>query len=137
MERDLCSSASWVPFYPYTLFLNLPVKIQEKSIINQKVLVTQSSNIVHCKQHTQKPILKPLWTFFPCWKLAFFYFLSGGVKHTATKFTFCWFWLGKNALKWLQWCIYRVWGVLNPMVLLLSVYDKQFLTNPNFRRKTS
>ena len=119
MEWDLCSSASWVPFHSYTMFLNLPVKIQENSIINQKVLVTQSSNIVHCKQHTQKPILKTLWTFSPV-KIDIFYFLSGGVKHTATKLRFCWFWLGKMHWKgfsgayigfevcWIQWCCFWV-----------------------------
>ena len=60
MEWDLCSSPPWVPFYPYTMFQNpMPKPSCQKSrktIITQKVLVTQSSNIVHCDQHTQKPI---------------------------------------------------------------------------------
>ena len=39
-----------------------------KTIITQNILVTQSSNIVHCDQHTQKPnvqIFKPFCTLFP------------------------------------------------------------------------
>ena len=60
MEWDLCSSPPWVPFYPYTMFQNpMPKPSCQKSrktIITQKVLVTQSSNIVHCDQHTQKPM---------------------------------------------------------------------------------
>ena len=136
MEWDLCSSASWVPFHSYTMFLNIPVKIQEKSIINHKVLVTQSSNIVHCDQHSQKPIFKSLWTFFPFENWHFIFFVRGSYAHSH-KIDILLLLTGKNALKWLQWCIYRVWGVLNPMVLLLSVYDKQILTNPNFKRKTS
>ena len=60
MEWDLCSSPPWVPFYPYTMF-QYPMpkpscKISRKTIITQKVLVTQRSNIVHYDWHTQKPI---------------------------------------------------------------------------------
>ena len=81
-----------------TLCLNLPVKNQEKLFITQKVLVTQSSNIVHCNWHTQKlylQIFKPLWTLFCYTNWHFFYFLSGGIKQTVKIFTFCWFWLEK------------------------------------------
>ena len=45
-----------------------PLKCR-KTIITQKVLVTQSSNIVHCNRHTQNlyvQICKPLQTPFPC-----------------------------------------------------------------------
>ena len=50
--------------------------------------------------------------------------------------SFCWFWLGsKCSLKWLQWHIFKVWGVPNPMEMVLSLYDKWFMTNHNFRQK--
>ena len=42
---------------------------------------------------------------------------------------------GKNALKWLEWCIYRVWGMPNPMLQVSSLCNKQFLKNHNFRQK--
>ena len=59
IEWDLYSSAPWVPFYPYTIFQN-PVskpscQKSRKTIITQKVLVTQGFNIMHCDWHTQKP----------------------------------------------------------------------------------
>ena len=41
---------------------------------------------------------------------------------------------GKNALKLLEWCILRVWGMPNPMVLVASPYNKWFMKNHNFRR---
>ena len=60
MELDLCSSAPWVPFYPYTTFQNAMSKSScqksRKPSITQKVLVTQCSNIVHCDWHIQNPI---------------------------------------------------------------------------------
>ena len=74
MEWDLCSSPPWVPFYPYTMFMN-PIprpscqKSRKKTIITQNILVTQSSNIVHCNQHNQKPICADIQAFpntFPC-----------------------------------------------------------------------
>ena len=145
MEWDLCSSAPWVPFYPYTMFQNPMSKpfcqISEKTIITEKVLVTQSSNIVHCDWQTQKPVCVEFSNlfkhFFPVQIDGgfFFNFLLGGVKQTAKNFTLCWLWLGKNALKLIEWHIYRVSGVPNPAVLVLSLYDKWFLKNENFRRK--
>ena len=193
MEWDLCSSPPCIPFYPYTMFQNpMPKPSCQKSrktIITQKVLLTQSSNIVHCNWHTQKPICADFQAFsntFSLFKLMFFHFLSGGVKQRAKNFTFCWFWLGKmhqnglsgtylgfevcqiqwqvlslydkqfmknhnfrqkfhilliltgkNALKWLEWCIFRVQGMPNPMALVSSLYDKQFLKNQNFRRQVA
>ena len=177
-----------IPFYPYTCFRTLCPKPScqksRKAIVTQKVLVTQSSNIVHCNWHTQKPIctnFQAFQTLFPCSNWCFFFhFLSGEVKQRAKNFTFCWFWLGKkhqnglsgtygigfevcqiqwhfisspnpiynkwfmknhnfrqkfhilliltgkNASKWLEWHIFRVWGMLNPMALVLSLYDKQW-----------
>ena len=41
---------------------------------------------------------------------------------------------GKNALKWLELCILRVQGCLNPMAQDLSLYDKWFLKNQNLRQ---
>ena len=102
MERNLCSSTSWFPLYPYTMFQNpIPRPSCHKSrkpITTQKVLVTQSSNTVHCDQHTQKPICSGYLSLSehlcPCTNPIFFHFLSGGVKQTAKRFTFCSFWLG-------------------------------------------
>ena len=57
-----------------------------KTIITQKVLVTQSSHIVHCDWHTQKPICADFQAFsntFSLYKLMFCHFLSGGVQQTA------------------------------------------------------
>ena len=45
---------------PY--ILTFPQKCR-KTIITQKLLVTQSSNIVHCNRHTQKPICADLQAF--------------------------------------------------------------------------
>ena len=81
MELDLCSSAPWVPFYPYTMFQN-PMsnpscQKSRKAIITQKVVVTQSSNIVHCYWHIQKPVSAKFQGFsntFSLLKLTFFIF---------------------------------------------------------------
>ena len=59
---------------------------------------------------------------------------SWKIKISGKKFTFCWFWLG-NALKWLELCIFRIWGMPNPMAHVSSLYDKWFLKNQNFRQK--
>ena len=91
MGWDICSSPPWAPLYPYTMVQN-PIsrpshKKCRKTIITQKVLVTQSSHIVHCNWHTQKPICTDLQAFantFSLCKLMFFFsFLSGGVQETA------------------------------------------------------
>ena len=42
---------------------------------------------------------------------------------------------GKNASKWLEWHVFRVWDVPNPMALVSSLYNKQFPKNQNFRQK--
>ena len=116
MGWDICSSPPWVTFYPYTMFQN-PIswpshnKCRE-TIIIQKVLVTQSCNIVHCNLHTQKPICEDLQVFantFPLCKFkVFFSLLSGRVQETAKISHFVDFdW--ENALKLLEWCIFKVW----------------------------
>ena len=42
---------------------------------------------------------------------------------------------GKNAMKWLEWCVFRVQDMPNPVALVLSCYNKWFLKNQNFRQK--
>ena len=91
MEWDLCSSPPWVPFYPYTMFLN-PIprpscqKSRKKTIITQNIFVTQSSNIVHCNQHNQKPICADIQAFpntFSLYKLmGFFIFCQREFRKT-------------------------------------------------------
>ena len=57
-----------------------------KTLITQKVFVTQSSNIVHCDQHTQKPTCADFQAFsntFSLYKLMFFHFFVRGVQQIA------------------------------------------------------
>ena len=79
MEWDLCSNAPWAQFYPYTRSQNHISKPSSqksrKTIITQKVLVTQNSNIVHCNQHTQKPICADFQAFWNTFSLLKWYFL--------------------------------------------------------------
>ena len=84
MAWNLWSSAAWIAFYPYTTFQNPMSKPScqktRKTIITQKVLVTKSSNTVHCDQHTQKPVCADFQAFsntFSLLKLMFFKFLLG------------------------------------------------------------
>ena len=142
MEWDLCSSPPCIPFYSCTMFQNpMPKPSCQKSrkaIITQKVLVTQSSNIVHCNQHTQKPICADFQVFsntFSLFKLMFFFIFVRRVKETAKSFPILLILTGKNALKWLECHVFRVWGMLNPMVQVSSLYNKWFLKNHNFRQK--
>ena len=72
--------------------------------------------------------------FFPV-QIDIFHFLSGGVKQIAKNFTFCWFWLAKMHWNGLSGADLGLWGMLNPMVQVLSLYDKGFLKNQNFRHK--
>ena len=76
------------------LFYERPTR---KTIITQKVHVTQSSNIIHCDWHTQKLICADFQAFsntFSLYKLTFFHFCQGEFSKQP-KFTFCWFWLVK------------------------------------------
>ena len=101
MGWDVCSSPPWVPLYPYTMFQN-PISWPshqkcKKTIITQKVLVTQSYNIVHCDWHTQKPICADLQAFantFSLCKLTFFQLFCQGELKKQPKLTYCWFLLG-------------------------------------------
>ena len=92
MEWDICSSPPCIPFYPLTMFQNPKpqpsYKKCRKTIISQNILATQSSNIMHCNRHTQKPICADLQAFANTFSLCklmgfFFIFLSGGVQETA------------------------------------------------------
>ena len=81
IEWDLCSNPPWVWFYHYTMFPNpMPQPSCQKSrktIITQKVLVRQSSHIVHCDWHSQKPICTDFQAFlytFPYTNWHFFIF---------------------------------------------------------------
>ena len=84
-----------------------------------------------------KPTCADLQAFantFSLWKLMFFFsFLSGGAQKTA-KFHILLILAGKNASKWLEWCIFRVGGMPNPMPQVSSLCDKWFLKNHNFRQ---
>ena len=78
-------SSFGIPFYPYSMFQNpMPKPSCQKSrktIITQKALVTQSSNIVHCYWHTPKPICANFQacsnTFSPVQIDVFFIFCQG------------------------------------------------------------
>ena len=67
------------PILPLTMFQNPMSKLAsqkiKKTIITQKVLVTQSSYIVHCDQHTQKPICAEFQAFLNTFSLLTLTFL--------------------------------------------------------------
>ena len=70
------------PILPYTMFQNpMPIPSYHKSrktLTTQKVLVIQSSNIVHCDRHTQKPICADFQAFsntFSLYKFTFSFFI--------------------------------------------------------------
>ena len=144
MAWDLCNSPPCIPFYPYTMFQNPMPKPSchksRKTLITQKVLVSQSSHIVHCDWHTQKPVCAHFQAFLntiSLFKLIFFSFFVRGSSINSQKFHILFIWTGKNTLKWLEWCIFRVQGMPNAMALVSSLYDKQFLKNQNFRRQVA
>ena len=141
MVWDVCSSSPWVPLYPYIMFQNPTSRPSHKkcrkTIITQKVLVTQSSNIVHCDWHTQKPICADLQAFantFSLCKLTFFSVFCQGEFRKQPNSHILLILTGKNASKLLEWCIFRVQGMSNPMALVASLYNKWFIKNHNFRR---
>ena len=63
------------------------------------------------------------------WHRFWVYTISGSWKITISgkHFTFCWFWLGKMHWNGLSGAYVRVQGMPNPMALVSSLYDKQFL----------
>ena len=142
MEWDLCSSPPWVPFYHNTMFQNPMHKPScqksRKTIITQKVFVTQSAHIVHCNWHTQKPIcvdFQALSNTFSLFKLMFFSIICWGKLRKQPKIShfidFDW----ENALKWLERHVCRVQGMPNPMLQVSSLCNTQLLKNQNFRQK--
>ena len=72
--------------------------------------------------------------FFPV-QIDIFSFFVKGSSGNSQKFHIWLILTGKNVLKWLEWCICWVWGMPNPVVQVLSPYNKQFLKNQNFRQK--
>ena len=143
MEWDLCSSAPCVPFYYYTTFDNpMPKPSCQKSRktrITEKVLVIQSSNIVHYDQHMQKPACSDFQAFsntFSLYKLTYFiflFFLSGGVQQTAKNFTFCWFWLGKTHWNGLSGAYLGFEACQIQCMQVLSLYDKPVPEKSKFK----
>ena len=137
MEWDLCSSPPCIPFYQYTMFQNPMPKPScqkfRKTFITEKVLLTQSSDIVYCDWHTEKLVcadFQAFWNTFSLFKLMFFFsFCVRGSSVNRHKFHILLILTGKIALKWLEWHVCRVWGVPNPMALVSSLCDKQFLKN--------
>ena len=132
MEWDICSSPPCVPFYPYTMFQN-PIsrpssKTSRKTIITQKVLVIQSSNIAYCNQHTQKLICPDLQafsnTFFLC-KLMFFSVFCQREFRKQPKFHILLILTGKNASKLLEWCTYLGFEACQIQWHMLQVSDNK------------
>ena len=78
--------------------------------------------------HLNVQIFKPFWTLLPCsnWRGFFFIFCQGEFSKQP-KFHILFILTGKNALKWLEWHIFRVWGVQNLMAQAWSLYDNWFL----------
>ena len=123
MGGDICSSLPWVPFTPtpcfITQYLDLPIKKCRKTIITQKVLVTHSSNIVHCNGHTQKTYMSRFANTFSLQNWSFSVFCQGEFRKQP-KFHILLFWLGKmhwNGLSgmylgfkacWFQCCRFQV-----------------------------
>ena len=115
-----------------TLYLDLPIKMQKNH--NN----TKSSHIVHYDRHTQKPICTDLEAFantFSLGKLTFFSVFCQGEFRKQPKCHILLILTGKNASKWLEWHIFRLQGMPNPMPQVLHLCNKQFLKNHNFRQK--
>ena len=115
MEWDLCRSPPWIPFYPYTMFQNPMSKSScqksRKTILTQKVHVTQSYHIVHCNLHLHKPICADFQAYVNTfshtnWCLfVFFIFFCWGSSADSQKFHILLILTGENASKWLE-CAY-------------------------------
>ena len=132
MEWDLCSSGPWVPFYPYTMFQNPMSKPSSqksrKNHHNSEMLVTQSSNIVHCTPtNLYVQIFKSFLNTFSLLKMTFFFYFCHGQLGKQPKIShfvdFDW----EKKLKFLEWHVYRVWGMPNPMVLVLRDFEQFYL----------
>ena len=107
MEWDLCSSVPWVPFYPCTIF-QYPMSKTSCQTCNNSVLVTQTMCIAN-SQTICADFQAFLNTLFPVKIDVFFFnFLSGKLCKQPNKFHILLIFTEKNALKWLEWCIFRV-----------------------------
>ena len=108
-----------------------------KTIITQKVLLTQSSNIVHCNWHTQKPKCEDLQAFaniFPHANWCFFQFFVRAVQETA-KISYLLILTGKMHQNGLSG-VYLGFEACQIQCLRFRVScNKQFLKNHNFRQK--
>ena len=138
MQKNICSSPPGVPFYPFTLFQN-PISWPSHTKLLEKpcaVIVTKSSNIIAIgiPKNLCVQICKPLQTLFPCANWCFSVFCQGEFRKQP-KFHILLILTGKNASKWLEWHVFRVQGMLNPMLQVLRLCNKQFLKNHNFRQK--
>ena len=147
MGWNICSSPPCIPFYPYTILHN-PISWPfhtkcRKTIITQKVLITQRSNIVHCDWHTQKPICIDLQafanTFSLCKLMGFFSVFCQGEWNLAVSWTppdkklkKCQFAQRKSVCKGLQICTYRFLGMPITMHYVRSLCDKYFLSYYGF-----
>ena len=137
----LASHSTPIPCFR-TLCLNLPSQNSRKTIVTHKILVTQSSNIVHCDWHTQNlyvQIFKPFQTIFPVRIDGFFFlFFCHGEWSKQPKLShFVDFdWEKCIEMAW-ELCTLRFQGMLNPMALVSSLYDKWFLKNQNFTRQVA
>ena len=65
----------------------------------------------------------------------FFFIFCQGKLRRQPKFLILLILTGKNASKWLEWCVFRVWGMPNPMPQVSSLCNKWFLKIHNFRQK--
>ena len=113
-------------------------KIKKNHHNSKSTCHTKFSHIVHCDWHSQKPICADFQAFlytFSLYKLTFFHFFIWWSEANSQKFHILLILTGKNALKWLEWCVFRVWGMPNPVVQVLSLYSKWFLKNQNLRQK--
>ena len=152
---DICHIQIGHRFHPSwscfkTQYLDLPITNQAKPLIH--LLVTQSCNIVHCNWHTQK-VLSPIcadlqalcWTGtleIPCanwmvWGISNATVFSQGEFRKQPKFHILLILTGNNALKFLEWCIFKVWGMPNPILQVLSLCDKWFSEKLQFQAKIS
>ena len=73
--------------------------------------------------------------FFPVQIDVFFFIFCQGELRKQPKFQILLVLTGKNALKWIEWCILRVQGMPNPMPQDSNLCNKLFLKNHNFMQK--
>ena len=141
MEWNLCSSPSWVPFYPYTMFQDpMPKPSCQKS---RKIIITEKSTCHTKFSHSalQSAYPKPYMCrfsslfehFFPVQIDVFFIFCQGELSKYPKILHFVDFEMGEmhqNGLSGtylefkacqIQWCRFQV-------------YNKWFLKHQNFRR---